>query len=234
MRNHTLLIFVCVTLFALAVYADPVTYTLNDVNAMKVVDSDPVDGVGDGLQQDVYDVGIYMASGLNAHSVFAFQMTGVADPSLITDANFSVTATYLTGTFDFHVDAYAVRTSSSSDVLTSDYQNTSQLLMNSFSTRSLGLKQLDASGQSTLGTWLKNNWSDGDYAFISLQSDPLQLPKSGATRVIRFGNGGTSWAANQTDAKLDVTVIPEPASALFFIGGAAAIALIRRRLRALK
>jgi hypothetical protein len=96
-----------------------------------------------------------------------------------------------------------------------------------------GLKELDDFGKLDLSSWLKDNWADGEYVFISLKSDPINIT-GGATRLFRFSTEESTWNAGRTDAKLDITVIPEPASALFFFAGAGALAFIRRRLRALK
>jgi hypothetical protein len=120
----TLFAIVMVVAILVSAHSEAEVLTLQDVNSTGILDNSPVDGVGDSLYQTLYDVGIYMTSGINAHSVFAFQMTGVADPSQITDANFSVTARSITGTPDFGIDAYVARSSSSAAILASDYQDT--------------------------------------------------------------------------------------------------------------
>ena len=50
-------------------------------------------------------------------------------------------------------------------------------------------------------TYLQNNWKEGDYVFISLQSDPLTM--SGTASDFALFSG---------DAVLNVTMIPEPAT----------------------
>ncbi len=201
------------------------TVLLDDVEARRVRDTNN-NGTGDVAEADVLDVGRYSTS--QGHSVFVFQMTGVANPAQITSADFSVTLISTAGTpTDFNIDAHAIRTSSAPTILASDYQTTAQLLMADFGgdNTTVGKRSLDATGQDTFATWLQNNWVDGQYVFIGLKTDPLTL--GGGFRASRFGSSGGGWTANSTDAQLDLTVVPEPSAAL--LGGLGLLALLRRR-----
>ncbi len=180
--------------------------TLDDVDAKRVRDTNN-NGTGNVAEADVLDAGKYSTS--QGHSVFVFQMTGVVDPSKITSADFSVTLISTAGTpTDFNIDAYAIRKAATPTILASDYETTAQLLMADFGgdNTTVGKRSLDATGQDTFATWLRNNWVDGEYLFIGLKTDPLTL--GGSFRTSRFGSSAGGWTANSTDAQLIVTETP--------------------------
>jgi len=216
--------FIGAAILLAGVTADASTVLIDDVNAMRVRDTN-LNGTGDVAEADVIDVGRYSTS--NSYAVFVFQMTGVANPSLITAANFSVGITEsINSPTDFNVDAHVIRKAESSTILITDYETSAQLLMADFGgNNAVGSRSLDATGQGTFATWLQNNWADGEYVFIGLKSDPATL--SGGFRIVRFGSSGGGWTADSTDAQLNLTVIPEPSTAL--LGGLGVLFLLRRR-----
>jgi len=189
-----------------------------------------------GTQADldrILEAGVY-DNGFHAHPVFVFQMTGVTVPANITNANFSVTMTAKLGTPSFNADAYVIRKDASSTILTNDYETTAQSLMSGFSTSSSvvgDVAGLDTAGQSTLGTWLQNNWADGEYVFIGLKTDPLTPPTPDDKEFYRYSEGAwnSAWSEGKTDAQLTLDVIPEPATLGLIAAFGGGLLFVRRR-----
>lgn len=140
-------------------------------------------------------MGYHTAAG-NMQLVYVFKMTGAADASKITAANFSVTQ--LSAITGFNIDAKVIRTASTAKVLISDYQATAAMLMEDFSDNSAkGAKALCATGQAALVSYLKTNWVEGGYLFIGLQTDPVTIV-SAKNQFVKFADDGV----------LSVTVAP--------------------------
>jgi hypothetical protein len=112
------------------------------------------------------------------------------------------------GSFSFSTVAHVIRSSADPTILASDYETSAQPLMSDFSESSddVGTVSLDAAGQSILGSWLRNNWVDGEYVFIGIQTNPLILPDNSTTRVYRYGSNAPTngWTAGSTDARLGI------------------------------
>lgn len=184
---------------------------------------DDLAGTGSGtrtvITSDASRILGYHTSVNNMNLVYVFQMTAGFDSSSITAANFSVSQKETLGANNFNIDAYVIRTSSSDRVLTSDYQDYSVMLMDDFSDNgTTGSMSLDATAQTTLGTYLKDNWADGEYVFIGLKSDPFTIVSDSNT-YSKFSADGV------------LTVIPEPATFMMLGFGTVAMMFIRRRIR---
>ena len=217
-----------VSTFLMAAPAHAATLLLDDVEARRVQDTN-LDGLGDTTALDVLDVGNY-GTGDRTHPVFVFRMTGKNPSHIVTTADFTVTQTRPAGTNTptFDVVAHVIRTSASSTILVSDFENTAQSLMPNFDNgnQNGGTVSLDSVAEMTLGTYLNTNWVEGNYVFITLKNTTYTT----ATffELLRYGNSSTSWAASSTTAQLNVTTtIPEPSAAL--LGGLGMLALLRRR-----
>lgn len=151
---------------------------------------------------------------INMHMVYSFQMIGGLDGSDILNADFSVSQTSPgSSQYSFDIHAHVIRTDPSPTILGTDYHTSAGLLMTDFDDGDRGangLKSLDGTGQSNLTSYLQSNWSEGDYVFIGLKTDPVTVfgPGTGGVNdFYRFGDDGT----------LTVTAIPEP-SAFAFLG----------------
>ncbi|MEZ7957070.1 MAG: PEP-CTERM sorting domain-containing protein [Rubritalea sp.] len=154
-------------------------------------------------------------------SIWAFQMTGTASGTNITDADFSVTQTG--GGGNLAADAYVIRTAGASTILVSDYQTNAQLLMSNFNSSGAGAQSLDAGGMTNLISYLQTNWVENDYVFIGIKN---QSTPTGLTFVGDDSNNFDFYTAGDNGGTLTL-VVPEPSStALLGLGG---LALILRR-----
>ena len=142
----------------------------------------------------------------NMHMAWSFLMTGAFSGERIAYADFGVEQTGLPGNaYSFDIEAHAIRTSPGSAIVTSDYQDTSQLLMTNFDgNNTAGPKTLDAGGESALTTYLQENWQEGEYLVIGLKTDPVTM----AT----FPGGTNCFFVYATDAQLTVGVLPPQGS----------------------
>ena len=113
----------------------------------------------------------------NMHLAWSFQMTGFSDPSRLLSADFEVNQTGRSGAgnFAYDVEAHAIRTSAGGNVAVSDYQDSAALLMTNFAGSGSVQRSLDAAGRSALTSYLQSNWSQGDYVFIGLKTDPITV-----------------------------------------------------------
>lgn len=96
-----------------------------------------------------------------------------------------------------------------------------------------GNYSLDTAGEANLLSYLQSNWVEDDYLFISLKADTDDnnfIMGEDENDNYNFG-GGTSWTAGATDAQLNVTAIPEPATSGLLGLGALGGLLFRRRER---
>ena len=221
-----------VTAVTLATSAHAATIiNLEDNDAQRTQDTDR-DGIGNSVTPQFLFVG--NAGTTDFHPVYVFEMLGAGLGSNITDAQFSVTQTG-THTPEFtKVDAFVLRTAVDATILASDYELAGTKLMDDFAGTVSGgvpLKSLDAGGQSSLTTYLQNNWQEGEYLFFSLRGgDDTTIPYTSSTlNGYIFGNSSGGWTEGSTDALLTITAVPEPTSAaLIGLGG---LALLLRRQR---
>ena len=117
----------------------------------------------------------------NMHMVWGFQMTGITNPANITGANFFADATRLGS--GYNLDVHVVRTAATNTVLASAYETSAGLLTPNYTT-GIRVGSLDSGGQTSLATYLQNNWTPGDFVFLSIQTDPLTL--SGTNNFFTF------------------------------------------------
>ncbi|WP_169334303.1 PEP-CTERM sorting domain-containing protein [Rubritalea marina] len=213
-------ILAVIPMIALIGHIQAATLNLDDVNAARTDDTDR-SGTGD----TTIDTFLFLGSNgtVDFHPVIAFQMNGAGTGASITDADFSVTQTNFSPTFNL-VDLVVIRTSSTSDIVASDYEATGTSIMTGFAGGSAGAKSLDAGGQAALVSYLQTNWSEGDYVFLGLRggSDSTRPYTATANDGYIYGNASGGWTAGSTDAQLTVTTaaVPEPtATALLGLGG---------------
>lgn len=205
---------------SLFVFAHPASaQTIINSFADTRVDDRDDNNLGDTLVNGNNNTGFFTVAGIgNTHSVFAFQMTGIADASQITDADFSLTNTRVEA--GFNIDMHVVRVSSASAFAVSDYEDSAQLIMEDFSTSTIGTgtHSLDTISSATFTTYLQNNWSDGDYLFIGLKTDPFTLD-----------TGGNNYYEYTVDSGVLTVTIPEPSTAGLMLGLSALGLLAMRR-----
>ena len=196
---------------ALAIGAQAVTITMEDVNTSRLLDgpgSGNWDGQGDTTAVHILNVGTKATStGYNVHSGIAFQMTGASAADL-TSADFSISYTGKTGNPSaWNVDVYVfTRDASSSAFLASDYENGTKIMDNFVTTSSaIEVKSLDATGKANLLSYLQSNWVENEYVFITLKSDDSDF-NIGAdiNNTYNFGGSITTWTAEGSDAQLRV------------------------------
>jgi len=153
----------------------PTSVTIEDANIRRPEDKDG-DGAGDGAGNvDFRLVGYYEHDGVeNMHLVWAFKMTGTSYGLRIRDADFSVTQNSRVGSsFLYDIEAHVIRTSSTSDLVNGDYEDSAGLLMTNFNGGAVsGLKSLDAGGKSALASYLLENWAEDEYIIIGLKTSP--------------------------------------------------------------
>ena len=209
--------------------AEIITTNITETADTRINDTDN-DGAGNSIKPTIDNnrlIGYYYKDNgegavdttLNMTLVYAFLMTGVTDPSQITAADFSVTQSAVGS--DFDINASIIRTSDTADFEYSDYQTIGTSLMEDFSSNDVvGSKSLDTTGQSSLVTYLQNNWVEGQYVFISLQSDPLTLTGT-----------ASDYAKFNADGVLSVMTIPESATIGMLGLGAFLLMAIRKQDR---
>lgn len=191
--------------------------TLDEANLQRVHDTN-ADGIGDSRFGSPANnlVGFFADSAAvqNMQMVWAFQMTGVADPATIINADFTATVTGL-GSNAFNIDAHVIRTAGTDTILASDYEGSANLLTEDFNgANAVGAKSLDVAGQTALTSFLQNNWVENQFVFIGLKTDPLTL--AGSNDFFRFDAAAT----------LMITV-PEPNSLVLL--GSCILFVSRRR-----
>jgi len=203
-RNRTFLTLAVVAMacFALTTSANAAVIDINTAAHSRIDDLDN-DGDGDALVHGT-DVAYWAAEYQdNSQAVWAFQMTGVANPAEITTADFSTSMDWTVGPIDFEVDAYVIRVNAASTILVGDYEAAGTSLMEGFDDGTgAAAKSLNGAGQTALGTYLSDNWTADHYVFIGLRSDPLTL--SGDTKVRRY--------AAASELSITTEAIPEPAT----------------------
>ena len=164
---------------------------IDDTRILDGIDDHTTDGIGDELRITKPSFVGHYHNGVNVHSAIVFQLTGVKDPSQITTANLSALQSFGKTKFNsatFNVTANIVRSSSNSDFLVSDHQTSAlQLSANFNGNSSVGSVSLDAEGQAALGSWLRANYVEGEFVFISLQSDRL-LQSEKSTRGFAYSD----------------------------------------------
>jgi hypothetical protein len=174
--------------------------------------------------------------GWDVHAGFVFQMTGASAAGLQT-ADFSVSLTDFDGTPIYNVDVYVNRVAATADFLLSDFESGTKVMDDFVTTSStVGNYSLDSRGRAKLLTYLRANWVEGDYVFITLKSDQADMIMGEAVSAnYKFGGAADEWTAGATDAQLSVTDayrdIPEPASIGLLMGLGAGLMLVRRRRR---
>ncbi len=192
-------------------------------------------GVGNSLSTHFLNVGTKPNNkGWDIHAGFVFQMTG-ASAAALQAADFSVSVTEMTGTPLYNVDVYVNRVASTADFLFSDFENGTKVMDDFVTTSStVGNYSLDSTGRAKLLTYLRANWVEGDYVFITLKSDQADMIMGEAVSAYYKFGGGTEWTAGATDAQLSVTDayrdIPEPASIGLLMGLGSGLMLVRRSL----
>ena len=107
------------------VAAAPTSFTIEDSNIRRPEDRD-ADGTGDGAGNVNFRlVGYFEDDNVeNMHLVWAFKMTGSSNGARISSADFSVTQNNRVGSsFEYDIEAHVVRTSSASDLVNGDYED---------------------------------------------------------------------------------------------------------------
>ena len=164
---------------------------IDDTRILDGIGDHTTDGIGDEFRITTPSFVGHYHNGVNVHSAIVFQLTGVTDPSKITTANLSALQSFGKTKFNsatFNVTANIVRSSSNSDFLVSDHQTSAlQLSANFNGNNSVGAVSLNAEGQAALGSWLRANYVEGEYVFISLQPDKLLQSKK-STRGFAYTN----------------------------------------------
>jgi len=190
--------------------AGSTTVTIDDTDAQRPDDNDS-DGQGESYgNNDFLIIGFFNNGGVeHMHVVWVFQMTGASNGMQILDADFQVTQTGSgNGTWTYDLDAHVIRTNSSSTILVSDYETSALWLMDDFdggSPGASGLKSLDIDGKSALTSYLQDNWSEGDYVFVGLKTDPLTFGSLTATDYFNFGGVSTCDAQLILEVNPDIT-----------------------------
>ena len=164
---------------------------IDDTRILDGIGDHTTDGIGDEFRITTSSFVGHYHNGVNVHSAIVFQLTGVTDPSQITTANLRALQNFGKTQFSsttFNVTANIARSSSNSDFLVSDHQTSAlQLSANFNGNNSVGAVSLNAEGQAALGSWLRANYVEGEYVFISLQSDRLLQSKK-STRGLAYTN----------------------------------------------
>ena len=207
----------------------PAATIITDVNAQRINDwagTGGITGTGDTAVSNVFFAG---DTGGNSYaSVYVFQMTGFSSGGQFGNADFSITRDGGIGDADIAVDV--LRISSTIDVVAGDYQLAfASRLETNFGDGGNANYNLVVSGESSLTSYLQNNWVENDYLFIRLGA--ASIPQSSGeltTAYYQFGSAQGGWEASSTDALLTITV-PEPSSTALLGLGGLALALRRRR-----
>ncbi|WP_083912862.1 PEP-CTERM sorting domain-containing protein [Rubritalea marina] len=195
------------------------------------------DGLGDFVNGSGSFVGRYDALGgatteWSFHQAYAFQMTGASNGSDITDVAFTsdMFASSI-GAGDApqftNVELVALGTNTTVTFDGSQFHATGTMIMSNFGDGVNGAKSLDASAESTMLTYLQNNWSEDDYVYFILR-------KNGSTSYadptyVDPGNGSGTNGYNFINVALEVTAVPEPSSTALL--GLAGVAFLVRRKR---
>jgi hypothetical protein len=204
------------------------------------------DGTGDlvlNQGSNTFDAGFWANDNRRA-GVFVFQLPTRSPGQVVDTANFSVQEFSRDAAVDFDIDLWGLRVSDPSDgdttddeVLTTDYgvgtspagPSGQELIEESFIDNDVdGDSQrhdTDAAGESNLVTFLNNNYVDNGLLFLRATPDST-LP-DGDTRNYTFAAGDRSSG----QPELDVTLVPEPASASLALVGLGSLVMVSGRRR---